>query len=480
MMSSKPIRAPLSFALASCLIFFSMLISHEPLQAAVQENEILVHLDTEVPLLPLYLSTIETPQNGSLSKEHLSSIRDILSFDLNYNGSTKVLTPKEVQKLSSLSGQDSFDVSLDFDKIKRDGILYIIKLKTTDNSLSAKVISTNAQSAQTIDNIRLSGDLSKDRTTIHALSDAIHRALFEKQGIASCKLLFTIKKTVPSQSKGLEAKVVSEVFESDYDGKNARQLTHEGTLCANPSYIPTQQGQRPAAFCFVSYKIGQPKIYYANLKDPRPRRVSPLKGNQLTPSLSNDGRNVLFACDNTGTSDIFLQQFKKEIGPIGKPRHIFAAKGAAQASPVFSPDGSKIAFVSDKDGAPKIYIMSLPQEGTKLKDLKPILITKRCRENSAPTWSPDGKKLAYSAKNSGPRQIWIYDIETHKERELTQGKSIKENPVWAPDSLHLLFNAKDGTISDLYLVNLNQPEAVKITSGSFDKMFPSWEPLNLE
>lgn len=160
-------------------------------------------------------------------------------------------------------------------------------------------------------------------------------------------------------------------------------------------------------------------------------------------------------------------------------RQIFTAKGSANASPTFSPDGKRIAFVSDKDGSPKIYVMPIPAVGVKAKDLKSQLISKRCRENSAPSWSPDGKKIAYCAKTDGVRQIWVYDFETGRERQLTKGNAIKENPTWASNSLHLLFNAKEGEQTEIYLINLNQPKAVKITSGAGMKFFPSWEPKQL-
>ena len=157
---------------------------------------------------------------------------------------------------------------------------------------------------------------------------------------------------------------------------------------------------------------------------------------------------------------------------------IFLIRTEPFANATFSPDGSKIAFVSNKDGSPKIYVMDIPKEGTKSKDLHPTLISKRCRENSAPSWSPDGKKIAYSAKTGAQhRQIWVYDLETKQEHKLTDGKGDKENPAWAPNSLHLIFNSNDNDkgLTDLYLINLNQQEAVKITQGSGEKRFPYWK-----
>jgi TolB protein len=104
------------------------------------------------------------------------------------------------------------------------------------------------------------------------------------------------------------------------------------------------------------------------------------------------------------------------------------------------------------------------------------LISKQNRENSCPCWSPDGTKLAYSAKTGGIRQIWIYDFATQEERQLTSGPGNKENPYWAPDSHHLVFNSTGEESSELYVVNLSQPDAVRITKGPGKKHYPAWGP----
>jgi TolB protein len=127
--------------------------------------------------------------------------------------------------------------------------------------------------------------------------------------------------------------------------------------------------------------------------------------------------------------------------------------------------------VSDKDGAPRVYIIPSKQGQRRAE---PVLITKQNSESSCPSWSPDGTKLAYSAKTKGVRQIWIYDFESGEERQLTFGPGNKENPCWAPNGLHLVFNSTDASSSELYIVNLNQPEALKITRGSGKKHYPSW------
>lgn len=428
-------------------------------------DEIVVRLATDVQLLQMSMEPIQN-EKADFSNEYLKELRDVLLFDMNNNGMTKVVPSKEAI---------GFDAPVDFEKCKEKELFYIIKLKMAGKNLAVKVISVSGKSSKLIEDIACTGTLSLDRKTIHHVADVIHEQLFHKPGIASSRILFTTRAT-PSTDPKKPTEWVSEVFEADYDGANIKQITHENAYIVTPHFVLPSIASKNSTLVFVSYKIGQPKIYYASSKDGKTRRLTTLRGNQLTPSVSSDGTKIAFACDATGRSDIFLQEFQASTGSLGKPRQIFTAKGAANASPTFSPDGKKIAFVSNKDGSPKIYVMDIPKEGMTSKELRPVLISKNCRENSAPSWSPDGKKLAYSGKSGAtPRQIWIYDFDRKQEHKLTDGKGDKENPSWASNSLHLLFNSTDKTTTELYLVNLNQPKATKITTGAGEKRFPYWK-----
>ncbi len=184
-------------------------------------------------------------------------------------------------------------------------------------------------------------------------------------------------------------------------------------------------------------------------------------------SLQKD--KIAYISDARGNPDLFVQSFNIHQGAVGKPYQLFASPGSAQASPSFSPDGKKIAFVSDKDGCPRIYTISLESSN---RDIQ--LITKRNKENICPSWSPDGKKLAYSAKTNGIRQIWLYDFTTGEERQLTYGQGIKENPSFAPNSLHVVFNITEGEQTNLCIMHIEQKEFTKISEGSGVKHYPTW------
>jgi TolB protein len=434
--------------------------------AEVEQNpEIRVHLATSSHLQSTYIGKIQA-LNSTFDLSYLHLLQAVLDYDLNYNGSTKVLprTPDKEQLLSSKDNTAAFPISL----WKDFGVLHAVRAQLSGRFLTVSVFSTQNGSVKTFPEIELIGNLNQDRRQIHKLCDGIHKALFNKDGVASSRILFAYQVKNP-RSDGSEW--ISEIWECDWDGANARQLTHDGSYCVTPVIIPRNPHFNNDRFLYVSYKMGQPKIYIGSLKGGEGKRLIDLRGNQLLPTISPKRDKVAFICDAGGRTDLFIQPFNPENGEVGKPIQLFSYPRATQASPTFSPDGSKIAFVSDKDGGMRIYI--IPAISCE-KRANAIMISKQNRENSCPCWSPDGTKLAYSAKTNGIRQIWIYDFASGEESQLTSGPGNKENPYWAPDSSHLVFNSTDSLSSELYVVNLNQPEAIKISRGPGKKHYPAW------
>ncbi|KIC72274.1 Protein TolB [Neochlamydia sp. TUME1] len=446
------------------IILFLFLVFKQNLSALANEDneKIVVRLATESKLMPLYLAPFYQ-ENPAFTAHYIQQLEQVLQFDLNHNGMTFTL------KNESKAPVGNFLDAVNSSSWKSLNVYYVLKILIKDNQMSARMLSMSSDHEKSVNNIPLSGDLSQDRRQIHRLADSLHKSLFGSEGIASTRIIYTCK-----TSHGLKS--IAEVWEADYDGANARQITHENSLIVTPTYIPPQQGHASGSIMYVSYRAGQSKIYIASLKDGVGRRFSLLKGNQLMPAIAKQRDKVAFICDYTGNPDLFLQTFDPEKGAIGKPQQIFSTYLATQGTPTFSPDGSKIAFVSNKDGSPRIYVIDIPAPGASLKNIKALLISKSNRENTAPAWSPDGSKLAYCAKSQDTRQIWIYDFDKKQERQITKGGGHKENPTWAPNSLHLVFNSAGNNSSELYLINLHQPEAVKISSGEGLKRFPAWEP----
>lgn len=406
-----------------------------------------VSLDTDVPLEPIAIETFE-PKSSDFSQQYLNELAGVLTFDLNHNGKTAVLG--------------------------REKALYVVKGESQGKNLQISLTWTKEKKAKKLATLTLSGKLSQDRRTIHEIADWIFKNLYNKKGVAATTILYTVREK--NKDPTFKSEYLSEVWECDSDGKNNRQVTHEGRYIVTPCYVPAKMGYRPGSFLFVSYKLGQPKIYIGSLKDGSSHQLLTLRGNQFMPAITRDKSYISFVCDAMGNPDLFLLPYDEAAG-AGKPRQIFASPRGTQGSPSFSPDGEKIAFVSNKDGNPRVYIMEVPSPAVLLKEMKPRFISRACRENTSPCWSPDGSKIAYAGMTSGTRQIWVYDLDKDKEEQVTFDKGNKENPSWAPNSFHLTFNRDDGSgKAQLCVTNLNQKDTIPITEGSTDKRFPCWEP----
>lgn len=420
--------------------------------AAVEE--IRVELATQEKLTPLYINKWNA--SGSLPSAYLQQLRGILQFDLQHCGYSNVLpTDEQVEKALAPS-----DPAAAFQVQNCGAAHHVIKAVVEEKKLSLYVFSTRTGTLKQFQNIPLTGDLSKDRRQVHKLADGIVKTLFNVQGVASSTILYSM------QINPNDQKWRAEIWQCDWDGANARQVTQEDNYAITPAAIPGRD-----SFLYVCYKNGQPKIYVANTKSRTGRRLLDLRGNQLLPAVSPRRDKIAFICDATGRADLFVQSIDASGSILGKPVQLYSFPGSTQGSPTFSADGTQVAFVSDKDGSARIYV--IPAQGSS-KRAEPRLITKANRENTCPSWSPDGTKLAYSAKTNGIRQIWIYDFATGQEKQLTAGPGNKENPCWAADSVHLIFNSTDPSSSELYIVNLNQPEAVKISQGPGKKHYPTW------
>ena len=95
-------------------------------------------------------------------------------------------------------------------------------------------------------------------------------------------------------------------------------------------------------------------------------------------------------------------------------------------SPSWSPDGKHLAYVSFKGGHPAIYIQNIInrniQKVTSYKGL-----------NSAPVWSPDGKRLALTLSKDGNAEIYTLDLASKRLSRITRNYAIDTEPSWMPD-----------------------------------------------
>ncbi|KUJ76040.1 translocation protein TolB [Thiomicrospira sp. XS5] len=125
-------------------------------------------------------------------------------------------------------------------------------------------------------------------------------------------------------------------------------------------------------------------------------------------------------------------------------------------SPSWSPDGKKLAYVTFENGRSEIVIQSLDGKTRHIvASYKGI--------NSAPSWSPDGKNLALTLSKDGSADVYIMNMKTKKLRRLTRNWAIETEAVWAPNGHSLFFNSDRRGQPQIFQVFLDTGEMRRIS-----------------
>lgn len=142
-------------------------------------------------------------------------------------------------------------------------------------------------------------------------------------------------------------------------------------------------------------------------------------------------------------------------------------------SPRLSPDGSRLALLTRERGRDEILLTrpdGLDRQrlgDSRAEDLGEVL-------EAAPTWSPEGRRLAYvTLARDGARQIWIADVETGEHRRLADGW----DPVWSPDGQMLAFVSERDGNTDLFLVRADGSGQTRLTTHPGTDTRPLWMPF---
>jgi TolB protein len=103
--------------------------------------------------------------------------------------------------------------------------------------------------------------------------------------------------------------------------------------------------------------------------------------------------------------------------------------------------------------------------------------------NSAPAWSPDGKKLAFAGFDSNHFDIFVMDADGTNMARLTSARRVdgknsnNEDPSFSPDGRHILFRSDRTGKYQLYMVSLDGEDERRLTKDQFDYFKPRWSPF---
>ncbi len=91
-----------------------------------------------------------------------------------------------------------------------------------------------------------------------------------------------------------------------------------------------------------------------------------------------------------------------------------------------------------------------------------------------PALSPDGTTLAYESTSEAGLELYVMDLETGAERQITNNEDPDWSPMWSPDGERIVFSSSREKNVDIYLLNVSTLEDVRLTTHEADDINPSW------
>jgi Tol biopolymer transport system component len=279
-----------------------------------------------------------------------------------------------------------------------------------------------------------------------------------------------------ARSKGSEALCRSEgpcndeLYLVKADGSGLRRLTRNAAHDAQAAWSP--DGRKIA---FISGRDGGAEIYVMNADGADQRRLTRTHQNEGPLAWSPDGTRIAFSGTGAGKlRDLYVMNADGTL-----QRQFTATATADEEAPLWSPDGRQIAYLQNanrgSDPTSRIYVMNADGSGRHLlSNVRAV--------GTAPSWSPNGKKLVFS----GPKGLYVAAADGSSVHRVAKSAFPDAFPVWSPDGRKIAFlgglrpfqSPSLPPTADLYVINADGGGRLNLTRtpGVDDGWAQAWAP----
>jgi TolB protein len=183
------------------------------------------------------------------------------------------------------------------------------------------------------------------------------------------------------------------------------------------------------------------------------------------PSVSPDGRRVAFATRIDGKDQMWTAPFDSRnarwdlLTPADFPY--------STIHPTWSPDGRFIAFFARESG---IWLMSTDGESL-------TQVTDNTIRDGYPRWFPGGRRIAFTRVVPGKNgDIWMIDLDSRVEQQLTSDPADEGASAISPDGRYLSFSSDRSGQTDLWILPVAEGEKAMRQMTTDGGRGPAWSP----
>ncbi|MBL0690349.1 MAG: PD40 domain-containing protein [Alphaproteobacteria bacterium] len=338
----------------------------------------------------------------------------------------------------------------------------IIQIRLDEDDKNVKKLTTyiwDVKTGQQIEAQAIKAKSILNRRFAHIIADIILTTLTDEDAFFDTKIAFITESDHKRPSKNLAI--------MDQDGQNFSQLTDVGKddLVLSPAFSPN-----PSTIAFYGKFEDTEEVFIFDYNTGLYNSLYSFNGDMtLAPTFSKDGSKI--AMSKQFENDFNLVEINLKNNRFKRLTH---NKNLIDISPSYNHDGSKLVFSSDRNSqGQQLYVMDLTSKKVKR-------ISFKGGNYSAPTWSPDGKTIAFVKAKKNVFYLGTIRPDGTKEKILTSGWFL-DSPSWAPNSQRIVYfktryDKKGRFVSRLYKIH---------SSGQFERLVrtvdnasnPNWSGL---
>ena len=252
-----------------------------------------------------------------------------------------------------------------------------------------------------------------------------------------------------------------EIYVMNADGSDQTRLTHNPSVDEHPAW--SRDGH---ALVFQSLREGNFELYTLELRDGREKRITSTLGDEQNANWSSQDKGLIFE-SLQGHVSLGVEVLDFTTGERS------TILPAGSYGPVFSADDRHLCYYLSPGEQPSSQIFRRDVNGVNEVQLT---FTKAGQHNSNPTWSPDGKRIAFQSLRDGNWEIYVMNFDGSKLTRLTFNRFSDGYPTWSLDGQQIAFESDRGGVWQIYVMKADGSQQARVTDDPRGARHPRWSP----
>ena len=222
-----------------------------------------------------------------------------------------------------------------------------------------------------------------------------------------------------------------------------------------PESTPERNASRER-IAFATRQDGNWEIYVMDADGGRQTR--------LTRRPNNQDRFAMWSPDRSRIA------FGSQVSPGFDPWNLWvvnadgsnvrqvASNIVGKSNRAWTPDGRRIVYTATIEGDMEIFSVDVDTR-------RVTRLTTSPGEDRDPSLSPDGREIAFSSKRDGNEEIYVMRADGSATRRLTTSAGVDLSPAWSPDGRAIAFTARRDTLQSVYIMNTDGSHVRRLSTG---------------